>query len=352
MNMKRLNLFIFGALLATAQAERIEILSWNTESGGSNSSVIATQLAELNTGHKYSIIGLTEVASNAVEQYRAAAGESYEAVVTQSGGEDRMVILIDTDKLESLGSLEMHDYQGEPLNWRSGRQWRFRSPLVIHTRSRQDGTEALYMVNHLARGQDDLRTKQAKTLRKWGADQTLPVVALGDFNFDYLIPQDHGNEGYNEMIRDGVWKWIRPNPLIDTNWADNHGQDSFPDTILDFIFTAGGAHDWSASSKVIVRDGDFPDNRDTSDHRPISGVLDTAAQPSPRRLAEGLGFSAVARSITSPALKTLAPAEAPSSTSSDILAKKRTVILKKIELLKAELDLLQIDEQIGAAKGE
>jgi hypothetical protein len=39
--------------------------------------------------------------------------------------------------------------------------------------------------------------------------------------------------------------------------------------MLDFAFVAGPAKGWKAVCKVIVRDGDFPDDEATSDHRPI-----------------------------------------------------------------------------------
>jgi hypothetical protein len=39
--------------------------------------------------------------------------------------------------------------------------------------------------------------------------------------------------------------------------------------MLDFAFVAGPAKDWKPVCKVIVRDKDFPDNKTTSDHRPI-----------------------------------------------------------------------------------
>ena len=76
------------------------------------------------------------------------------------------------------------------------------------------------------------------------------------------------------MIEGDVWQWLKPNPLIDTNWSDDrrvtdHRVDRYPDSILDFIFVANQAKDWKGKSTVVVRDGDFPDNDQTSDHRPI-----------------------------------------------------------------------------------
>ena len=61
--------------------------------------------------------------------------------------------------------------------------------------------------------------------------------------------------------------------MIDTNWSDNNGVDRYPDSILDFSFVAGAAKDWKAECRVLVREGDFPDDKKTSDHRPVELVL-------------------------------------------------------------------------------
>ena len=72
-------------------------------------------------------------------------------------------------------------------------------------------------------------------------------------------------------LGDGIWKWVKPVEFIDTNWAgtDGDGRDNYPDSMLDFAFIAGPAKDWNPVCSVVVRDGDFPDDEATSDHRPI-----------------------------------------------------------------------------------
>ncbi len=76
------------------------------------------------------------------------------------------------------------------------------------------------------------------------------------------------------MLAGGVWTWLKPEPLIDSNWSDDRRVtdrrvDRYPDSILDFAFVANEAKNWQGVSKVIVREGDFPDSDQTSDHRPI-----------------------------------------------------------------------------------
>ena len=54
------------------------------------------------------------------------------------------------------------------------------------------------------------------------------------------------------------------------DWADDgEGNDRFPDSFLDCTFIAHLPDDWTAESSVVVREGDFPDDETTSDHRPV-----------------------------------------------------------------------------------
>ena len=83
------------------------------------------------------------------------------------------------------------------------------------------------------------------------------------------------------FTKDGVWKWLRPGKLIDSNWSDTNLRlpdaqrtDRYPDSILDFIFVAGPAQQWQAKSWVVVKPGDFPDSGETSDHRPVAAVVE------------------------------------------------------------------------------
>lgn len=46
--------------------------------------------------------------------------------------------------------------------------------------------EFLFMVNHLTRGNQDIRRKQAEGLREWARLQTVPVIAAGDYSFRNL----------------------------------------------------------------------------------------------------------------------------------------------------------------------
>ena len=111
-------------------------------------------------------------------------------------------------------------------------------------------------------------------MREWARNKSVPIVAIGRFDFDYDFNTKKGNAAFVEFLRNGVWKWIKPVDVIDTNWSDDgNGIDRFPNSMSDFCFVAGAAKDWQAKSQVIVRDGDFPDDEKTSDHRPVELIL-------------------------------------------------------------------------------
>ena len=95
--------------------------------------------------------------------------------------------------------------------------FRHRSPLMARFRDKQSSAEFLVVLNHLARGNAEIRQEQAKGLRLWAADQELPVIGIGDFNFDFDFPTRQGNKAFDEFLLDGVWRWVEPETLVDTN---------------------------------------------------------------------------------------------------------------------------------------
>jgi endonuclease/exonuclease/phosphatase family metal-dependent hydrolase len=238
----------------------LTMFSWNVESEGSDPKIIGEQLTEMND---YDVYALTEVLPGSFELYRKSVGEKYRYAFSKSGNNDRMMIVYDNERFELL-----REFNLDEINV----QGRYRAPLVAHLKERLAGTEFLVMVNHLARGKAEIRQEQAAKLVEWARDQTLPVVALGDYNLDYVFEDENGNDAFKIMMRDNVWKWVKPIEWIDTNWYDDprepDGLDDYPGSMLDFAFVAGPAKEWTVSCKIIVRDGDFPDDETTSDHRP------------------------------------------------------------------------------------
>jgi hypothetical protein len=251
-------------------AEPLRLVTWNLESGGNDPAVIAQQLAELGT---YEVYGLTEVHPANTRLYTAAIGPPYKSLVTVTGGNDRMMIVYNADRLKELEHAELEAHDGVRMN---DVNFRHRSPLMARFRDKHSGVEFLLVLNHLARGNAELRQEQAKALRLWATDQKLPIIGIGDYNFDFDFPTRRGNAAFDEFHLDDVWKWVEPEKLVDTNWSDrdDDGVDDYPHSCLDFTFVAGLPKLWRSRSRVIVRDGDFPDDETTSDHRPVELVTE------------------------------------------------------------------------------
>ena len=267
--------FAFMTSVSSATfAKDIRFLTWNVESGGNKPSVIADQLAELD---RYDILALTEVDPANSSRYRdaisAAHGTQFRVVVSSTGDKNRTLFLYDANRITLRETYELSAHDGQRMNTTDSR---YRSPLVGHFQIEKSNLEFLVVLVHLARGKEEVRQMQSKSLRIWAKHRQLPVIGLGDFNFDYEFATGKGNRAFEIFLADGIWKWVKPAKLVDTNWYDPEpdGVDNYPGSCLDFTFVAGPAKELTATSRVIERPGDFPDNEMTSDHRPVELVIE------------------------------------------------------------------------------
>lgn len=262
-------LALLAVLATSASADSVRVLSWNAESGGNDPAIIARQLSEFDRADFYC---LQEVGSGSIGRYGAAIrdayGKAYRFVPSVTGRGDRLLIIYDSERFELMEIRELFKHEDYRLN-----DWSHRSPLLLEVEERKSGVEFGVMTVHLARGDKKRRCEQAIGLNYWGRARTNPVIAVGDFNFDFDYRTDRGNKAYGEFTSEGSpWRWVRPAEDIDTNWSDRDGdgRDNYPDSCLDFAFVVGIS---DATARVVVRDGDFPDDGRTSDHRPIELVV-------------------------------------------------------------------------------
>lgn len=127
------------------------------------------------------------------------------------------------------------------------------------------------MVNHLYRSRADRHHEQSRLLNEWAQTQSLPVIAIGDYNYDWAVSggdTDH-DAGYDLLTAGNVFVWVRPATLIKTH-CSNHN------SVLDFVFVAGEARSWVATSEIVPADASYcPDSSATSDHRIVVATLDT-----------------------------------------------------------------------------
>lgn len=267
--MKNIITFLFAILVSyPLLSQGLQVISWNIESGGATIESI-NQIINDNLSSNFKdvdIWGFSEVsgvtwAKSIKENLENKISKDYWYVLGNSGSADRLMILFDQDKFSKIDEYELYH-----INIGG----RVRAPLVVHLKSKQDNTELLFMVNHLYRGSATARQQQAQLLDEWVQDQDLPVIAVGDYNFDYSLKSNgkKGNTSFKIFTASGNWKWIPPEELIMSQC------NTYYNSILDFIFINDDAENWKSTSSIVVIDGDCPDNHLTPDHRPVKGVFE------------------------------------------------------------------------------
>jgi hypothetical protein len=57
------------------------------------------------------------------------------------------------------------------------------------------------------RSKADRRQEQASMLNLWASTQTLPIIAVGDYNFDWDVDQGEvvHDKGYDNMVYQVCW---------------------------------------------------------------------------------------------------------------------------------------------------
>lgn len=253
---------------ALGQAPSLEVVGFNVESGDASPMAIASQLSPIDG---IDIWGFSEVANAAwadIFEEAAEAGETgnpnFETVFGTTGGADRLAIIYNADRFELLETQELDDINP------SGR---VRAPLMARLRDQQTNQEFWFMVNHLYRSRAEARHLQAAQLNDWAQQQTIPVVAVGDYNFDWDIPSNGArrDQGFDNMIADDVFDWVEPTNILKTHCSNRFN------SILDFIFLAHQAPTWQATSEILFPEDSYcPDNSAKSDHRPVLATIQFA----------------------------------------------------------------------------
>lgn len=260
-------LITMAAPLAPARGETLSVVGFNVESGGADPQVVDDVIA---AAEGVDVWGFSEVDDDGWAQlFEAAAedgeGANFERILGSTGDRDRLLIVYDADRLTLLETFELSEINvGGHV----------RAPLVARFRigtADAQGPEFLFMVNHLYRSRAERRHQQAQLLNAWARNQTVPVIAVGDYNFDWSVIGGDGDHdaGYDQMTADGVFRWVRPTQLIRTQCSEH-------DSVLDFVFVAGPAQAWQGTSEILETQPSYcPDSAATSDHRPLLATFET-----------------------------------------------------------------------------
>lgn len=273
---------ISGPVVVAQEGQRISlrVIGWNMQSDftsnrrESDPEVLKRQMGRKKGVHLWGLCEVLNAATLAKFKQGAEEGEDaeFDSILSESGGRDRTAILFDTSRFKLLDHEELGMVRVTPG---------LRAPLVGHFRIKATGQEFLFMVNHLKRGgaQNPVRLQQAELLNEWVRTQTLPVVAVGDYNFDYHVERGdlgvpHRDGGFDALTKDSKFKWVRPERLVKSQASDDFN------TLLDFVFVANAPFGWFAESHILERDGDelarendFDDDDRETDHRPVDALF-------------------------------------------------------------------------------
>ncbi len=266
---------VAGLAISAAQAETLEVVGFNVESGGADIDTLTDQVAEISNNKAVELWGFSEVrsewAAGLTNAAALGAGANFAHVLGTTGGADRLLIVYNSDRLELVVSSELHH-----INTLG----RVRAPLVAHLKDKVTGKEFLVVVNHLYRSNKSARHGQAKQLNDWAEQQLLPVIALGDYNFDWAVVggDNRHDKGFDNMVEDQVFVWVRSTTLIRTHCSDHNG-------VLDFVFVAGDAQQWQGESEILEMAAgycqNYRGNDQDSDHRPVFATFDVGSAVSP-----------------------------------------------------------------------
>ena len=258
-------------LLATsAHGESISVVGFNVGSGEDTSPVkVAGDVAKIPESTLWGLAGIE--GPKALNIMRQSIGPGYRAILgrsgsDQSGSKDNIAIVYHSASLRLMEWWEMVKCRGS------------RKPLVAKFQVKDGDAEFLFVVNRLERGNVSIRNEQAKYLHYWGLRQSLPVVAAGDYSFDWKIKKKKGNAAFDLFTKGGVYKWVQPE-CVGFGICPKTGTqcNSIYSGIQDFIFLTGPAKKWATveSNVLFMNDKGYCERskKGHADHRPVRAVL-------------------------------------------------------------------------------
>jgi hypothetical protein len=274
--------FLVALFGVYASAQRLTVIGWNLESGGSSSTAIAERVRRF---QGVDLWGLSEVAGDATLQAFEAAAEdgehaNFQRLLSLTGCGDRLGIVFNAARLKLLRGEELHQVTFNADEPPPGRC--HRSPLVAEFQDMRSNRRFLFMVNHLARDDRNLRHAQGQRLNEWVQTQALPVIAVGAYNFDWSVTYGDRNHdaGFDRMVAGGHWAWIRPKTLVRSQCNPNYN------SILDFVFVSMRARSFALTSEVLQETNDCGNAAVNPDYRPLKAefdFIDASADQGPTR---------------------------------------------------------------------
>jgi hypothetical protein len=247
----------------------LRIVSWNVASHENDSPTLARQLGKLGQRANCQIVALQQVAPADLAMFGKAL-PGFAAINGKSGGSSRLQILYDPGRIEQIRLPESGSFEGVRVGDVKGE-----TPLRALFRDKASGV-AFWLINvHLASANAAIRNKQAAELREWARSATLPIVAIGNFDFNHDFHQGNGGSGLDSLLLDSPWKRVLPESRADRGRAaDGIGVLTGEAGLLtEFALVGNSARQWQSSAAFISGDGAFPEIEITAAHLPVSVKL-------------------------------------------------------------------------------
>ena len=256
-------------------AVTVRAISWNLESGDSDSAFIAQQAAAKGRVDLWGFCEIPDLAfAKAIDAaVEGATGATYEIVFSsEPNNADKLAILYDAGRFELVEWFELRSVQIGNAG--------LRPMLVAHLKGKETKQEFYFGVNHLKAmgGPSNVakRRQQAKIINDWAETVVLPVVACGDWNMP--VPTDVTAAmppEFGELTDGGVFEFVEFDRRLKTQASVGF------DTVLDFFVVANPLAGWNGDARVLSRAGNasamppdpFDDDGYESDHRPVEAVF-------------------------------------------------------------------------------
>lgn len=253
----------------------LSVVSYNVESDSdTDPEVVAADIALIPESHLW---GLSEAPPGYFDTYRAAIGNRYQIIKGTTGGGDRLAIVYDPEVLAERDSKEFSGAGGS------------RHPLMARFKIKGTTREIIVVLNHLQRGSgreaanNPTRQAQARWLNGWATgtvavDDPPAMILLGDYNFDFDIHDKDGNRAYDYFMESAIFRWIEP-PCLAQGSCPSTGTGCNDDysSVLDFVFLAGAAKTWTATSEILFKSKAAAycanDSEGGADHFPVRAIL-------------------------------------------------------------------------------
>ena len=267
---------LLTCMCSSASAEKdLVVIGFNVEGmqpGGSWDSTVETVSRTVREIGPADVWGFSEVPNlDWVQALTRAAGSRYLYMLGSTGSSDRLAIVWDANKLqlkaEDGSDADPRDPGFDVTDFELMSVYDFlignddiggRAPLVARFEVRGSGEQFWFMVNHLHRTKGSYRHKQAELLNEWVQGISNPVIAVGDYNFDYgLTPTDPaihtGNRdaGFDNMVAGDRFLGVEPQELVRTQVSDV--EKTHYNGVLDFVFVAGEAQQWESANVASGR---------------------------------------------------------------------------------------------------